>query len=91
MSQKNTQLIPKIAQLNAFIDYLSYEIIQNSLWKENSAGIGNIPYDMFRNETEDQVGGLIGSNSLTFGCMLKLTDKIKTHLKHIIILQLGKI
>ncbi|AXF97021.1 hypothetical protein [Spiroplasma phoeniceum] len=79
MSQKNTQLIPKIAQLNAFIDYLSYEIIQNSLWKDNSAGKGNIPYDMFRNETEDQVGGLIGSNSLTFGCMLKLTDKIKTH------------
>ncbi|ALA97632.1 P123 [Spiroplasma kunkelii CR2-3x] len=79
MRQKNTKLIPKIAQLNAFIDYLSYEIIQNSLWKDKSAGKGNIPYDMFRNETEDQVGGLIGSNSLTFGCMLKLTDKIRTH------------
>ncbi|WP_338992357.1 hypothetical protein [Spiroplasma endosymbiont of Seladonia tumulorum] len=34
---------------------------------------------MFRYETEDQVGGLLGSNSLTFGCMLKLTDKIRTH------------
>lgn len=79
MSQKNTKLIPKIAQLNAFIDYLSYEIIQNSLWSESSKGKGNIPYDMFRNETEDQVGGLLGSNSLTFGCMLKLTDKIRTH------------
>ncbi|WP_353487113.1 hypothetical protein, partial [Spiroplasma phoeniceum] len=79
MSQKNTKLIPKIAQLNAFIDYLSYEIIQNSLWNDTSKGKGNIPYDMFRNETEDQVGGLIGSNSLTFGCMLKLTDKIRTH------------
>lgn len=84
MSQKNTSLIPKIAQLNAFIDYLSYEIIQESLWgdrrgKFDIAGQGYIPYDMFRNETEDQVGGLIGSNSLTFGCMLKLTDKIRTH------------
>ncbi len=84
MSQKNTNLIPKIAQLNAFIDYLSYEIIQESLWgdrrgKFDIAGQGYIPYDMFRNETEDQVGGLIGSNSLTFGCMLKLTDKIRTH------------
>lgn len=84
MSQKNTNLIPKIAQLNAFIDYLSYEIIQESLWgdrrgKFDIAGQGYIPYDMFRNETEDQVGALLGSNSLTFGCMLKLTDKIRTH------------
>lgn len=84
MSQKNTSLIPKIAQLNAFIDYLSYEIIQESLWgdrrgKFDIAGQGYIPYDMFRNETEDQVGALLGSNSLTFGCMLKLTDKIRTH------------
>ncbi len=86
MSQKNTNLIPKIAQLNAFIDYLSYEIIQESLWgdrrgKFDIAGQGYIPYDMFRNETEDQVVEVIRSwsNSLTFGCMLKLTDKINTH------------
>uniref|UniRef100_UPI0015E12D02 hypothetical protein n=1 Tax=Spiroplasma melliferum TaxID=2134 RepID=UPI0015E12D02 len=79
MSQKDTSLIPKIAQLNAFMDQQTYDIIQASLWNENSRGKGLLPLDLFRNETEDQVGALLGSNSLTFGCMLELTDKIKTH------------
>lgn len=79
MGQKDTTLIPKITQLNGFMDQNLYDILQASLWNGQSAGKGFIPFDLFRNETEDQVGALLGSNSMTTGALLFLTDKIKTN------------
>ncbi len=58
--------------INGFISCISYDF--------NATGIealeGRLVMEMFKNDTQDDIGALLGTNSLTSGFRFKLTDEL---------------
>lgn len=68
---------PQFRGLPTFIGASIYDWYTQSFWGDRAgAGKGLVPMDAFRQDTEDEVGGIISSSSITTNFLFSLTDKI---------------
>lgn len=67
---------PKITGgIPMFLSSELYNYSNDAFWGGDSAGKGRLPLDIFRQGTEDEVGGIINSSSMSTAFMFRLTDK----------------
>ncbi len=54
-----------------------YSFYNDTFWSEKSKGKGYLPFEIFREQGNDKVGAIFGTNATSLGFTTLLTDKLK--------------
>lgn len=85
VAKDTNSLFPTFINLPIFMSKSLYQWYNDAFWDfgsgittgKGSAGKGRIPLDMFKTESLDEVGGIIGSGSMSTTFCFRLSDKVK--------------